>query len=170
MIREFSAGGVVLRFMQDQWWIAAIEPQRSQDEKSKTSKPVLALPKGLIDKDEKPAETALREVREETGVDASLIAKLTDIKYVYVRSWGDKQRVFKVVSFYLLAYRSGNLGAISPDMQVEVARAEWVPLDEAHKRLSYSGERQVVRLAQRYVNANPLTTVQRHPHEHESER
>lgn len=159
MVREFSAGGVVLRFMRERWWIAAIEPQRSDEEKAKPSKPVLALPKGLIDKGEKPADTAIREVREETGVEAALITKLTDIKYVYVRSWGDKQRVFKVVSFYLLRYHSGKLGDIAPEMQVEVARAEWVPLEEADKRLSYSGERQVVRLAKQYVETNQLSTA-----------
>lgn len=161
MVREFSAGGVVLRFIGDRWWIAAIEPQRSEAEKAKPVRPVLALPKGLIDNGEKPADTAVREVREETGVEAVIIAKLTDIKYVYVRSWGDNQRVFKVVSFYLLGYRSGTLGDISPDMQIEVARAEWVPLDQADKRLSYSGERQVVRLARQFVETNQLSLVSR---------
>jgi 8-oxo-dGTP pyrophosphatase MutT (NUDIX family) len=159
MIREFSAGGVVLRFMRDRWWIAAIEPQRSDVEKARAGKPPLALPKGLIDPGEKPADTAIREVREETGVEAALITKLNDIKYVYVRSWGDGQRVFKVVSFYLLRYRSGKLGDISPEMQVEVARAEWIPLDDADKRLSYAGERQIVRLARQYVESNHLPTV-----------
>jgi 8-oxo-dGTP pyrophosphatase MutT (NUDIX family) len=67
---------------------------------------VLALPKGLVDPGEKPLETALREVQEETGVTAELIAKLADIKYVYTRSWGDGSRVFKIVSFYLMRYRS----------------------------------------------------------------
>jgi 8-oxo-dGTP pyrophosphatase MutT (NUDIX family) len=159
MVREFSAGGVVLRFMRDRWWIAAIEPQRSDAEKHKSAKPVLALPKGLIDRGEKPAETAIREIREETGLEAALIAKLTDIKYAYVRSWGDKQRVFKVVSFYLLRYQSGKLGDIRPEMQVEVAHAEWVPLEEADRRLSYSGERQVVRLAKQYVESNQLSSA-----------
>ena len=64
----------------------------------------MALPKGLVDAGEKPDQTALREVREETGLTATLVTKLIDIKYVYVRSWGDKQRVFKIVSFYLLRY------------------------------------------------------------------
>jgi 8-oxo-dGTP pyrophosphatase MutT (NUDIX family) len=156
MEREFSAGGVVLRHMRNRWWIAAIEPRRSDAEKRKSKKSVLALPKGLIDPGEKPAETAIREVREETGLEASLIEKLQDIKYTYVRSWGDRQRVFKVVSFYLLNYRSGKLGDISPDMRVEVERAEWVPLDEAGKRLSYSGEKQIARLALEYVQNHDL--------------
>ena len=68
---------------------------------------VLALPKGLVDPGEKPEQTALREVREETGLVATTITKLGDIKYVYVRSWGDGERVFKIVSFFLLRYRVG---------------------------------------------------------------
>jgi 8-oxo-dGTP pyrophosphatase MutT (NUDIX family) len=158
MEREFSAGGVVVRHMHDRWWIAAIEPRRSAAEEHKSRKKVLALPKGLIDPGEKPADTAVREVREETGVEADLVSKLQDIKYVYVRSWGDKQRVFKVVSFYLLRYRSGQLGDISPDMRVEVESAEWVPLDEADKKLSYTGEKQVARLARKYVQTHELPT------------
>ncbi len=157
MEREFSAGGVVLRHMRDQWWIATIHPRDSNSDGHK--KRVLALPKGLIDPGEKPADTAVREVREETGIEAALIAKLHDIKYTYVRSWGDKQKVFKVVSFYLLRYRSGRIGEITPEMQHEVESAEWVLLEEASWRLSYPGERQVVRLAREYIESNKLPAV-----------
>lgn len=156
MEREFSAGGVVLRHMRGSWWIAAIQPRRSAEGSRKSRKPVMALPKGLIDRGEKAAETAVREVREETGLEAAVIAKLHDIKYVYVRSWGDKQKVFKVVSFYLLRYVSGRLGDIAPEMEIEVERAEWIPLADAEKSLSYPGERSVARLAREYVAANSL--------------
>lgn len=156
MAREFSAGGVVLRRMQGRWWTAVIEPQRNrQPGTASPDSAVLALPKGLLDAGEKPEQTALREVQEETGVQASLLAKLQDIKYVYVRSWGDRQRVFKVVSFYLLLYHSGKLGEIRPDMRCEVRRALWLPLEEAAQRLSYRGEREMIKLAQAYVAAHP---------------
>ena len=88
-------------------------------------------------------------------VHATLVCKLHDIKYVYVRSWGDRQRVFKVVSFYLLFYRGGKLGEISPDMRHEVRQALWLPLDEAARRLSYRGERDMVKLAEEYLAAHP---------------
>lgn len=155
MEREFSAGGVVVRYADERWWIAAIQPQRSNEEKRNSRKRVLALPKGLIDAGEKPADTAVREVREETGVEAALIDKLHDIKYMYVRSWGDKQRVFKVVSFYLLRYCSGTIGDITPEMRVEVETAEWIPIEDADKRLSYPGEKQVARLAREYLLVHP---------------
>ncbi len=104
---------------------------------------------------EKPAQTALREVREETGVQAGLIAKLADIKYRYVRNWGNNARVFKIVSFYLLLYRSGKLGNIAPEMRIEVQRAFWLPLDDAPATLSYQGEREVAQRALDYVNTHP---------------
>ncbi|MGA7048990.1 MAG: NUDIX domain-containing protein, partial [Candidatus Sulfotelmatobacter sp.] len=88
--------------------MAGIEPAGEQSRTAadrpgptgRKAKSVLALPKGLVDPGEKPLETALREVHEETGVIADLITKLGDIKYVYSRSWGDGERVFKIVSFY----------------------------------------------------------------------
>ena len=154
MVREFSAGGVVVRRMQGRWWIAAIEPQGKRKE-GETEPSVLALPKGLIDKGEKPAIAAQREVLEETGIEATLVAKLTDIKYVYVRSWGDGEKVFKIVSFFLFLYRAGKIGEISEEMRIEVHQALWLPLDEAPKKLSYKGERDVVKLAQQYVESHP---------------
>lgn len=150
MAREFSAGGVVVRKREGKWWVAVIEPRRDPGQDS-----VLALPKGNVDPGEKPDQTALREVREETGLEATLVAKLTDIKYFYVRSWGDKQRVFKIVSFYLLRYRSGRIGEISEDMRHEVERALWLPLDEAARKLAYRGERDVVKLALDYLQDHP---------------
>jgi 8-oxo-dGTP pyrophosphatase MutT (NUDIX family) len=159
-VREVSSGGVVLRRMSGAWQIAVIEPRRdplpaARSKKTKSQSVLLALPKGLVDTGEKPDQTAIREVREETGISATLITKLTDIKYFYVRSWGDKQRVFKIVSFYLLRYESGRIDDVTPAMRVEVQRALWVPLAEAAGKLSYRSERDVVRRAEEYVEAHP---------------
>lgn len=140
----------MVRKRDGKWWIAVIEPHREPGQS-----PALALPKGNVDKGEKPDQTALREVREETGLEATLVAKLTDIKYFYVRSWGDKQRVFKIVSFYLLRYGSGRIGNISDDMRHEVERALWILLEEAPQKLSYRGERDVAKLALEYLTNHP---------------
>jgi 8-oxo-dGTP pyrophosphatase MutT (NUDIX family) len=162
MLREISAGGVVIRKRNEAWWMAAIEPAGEAPPSAaapkmspRKAKPVLALPKGLVDPGEKPAETALREVFEETGVVADLVAKLDDIKYVYSRSWGDGQRVFKIVSFYLMLYRSGRINQIAPEMRIEVARATWIPLEEASKLLAYKGEKQMVQRALDYLVVHP---------------
>jgi 8-oxo-dGTP pyrophosphatase MutT (NUDIX family) len=117
-------------------------------------KALLCLPKGLVDPGEKALEAALREVREETGITASPITKLADIKYIYVRTWGDGERVFKIVSFYLLRYESGQIDQISEAMRIEVARASWIPLQDAPKLLSYKGEKQMARQALEYVIAH----------------
>ena len=162
MVREISAGGVVIRNQNGLWWMAAIEPAPSPDVAApdpskrvvpKKTKAVLALPKGLVDPGEKPLDAALREVREETGITASPICKLADIKYVYVRTWARGERVFKIVSFYLLRYESGRIDDISDEMRMEVARARWVPLEDAPKLLAYKGEKDVARRALDYVNS-----------------
>src|SRR5688572_16171550 len=106
MEREFSAGGLVLRYMQRRWHLAVIEPAGRERE---SGNPIFALPKGWIDSGEKAQQAALREVREETGVEAKVIVKLGDVKYVYMRKWSDGARVFKVVSFYLLHYVTGDI-------------------------------------------------------------
>jgi len=164
MLREISAGGVVLRRDNGVWSMAAIElpPDSSANSASQKrgprakNKATICLPKGLVDPGEKALEAALREVREETGIVAEPITKLADIKYVYVRSWGDKERVFKIVSFYLLRYVSGTINDISEDMRIEVGCAKWIPLEEAPSILAYSGEKQMARKALEYLKEKPV--------------
>src|SRR5215467_5796381 len=153
MLREFSAGALVLRHMKKQWCVAVIEPGREGEPEDR--KNVVALPKGNVDQGEKPPETALREVREETGLEAALVSKLGDIKYVYVRKWAGNEKVFKIVSFFLTRYKSGQIGEITEAMRHEVRRAYWLPLQEAAKTLSYSGEKQMAGKALDYVKAYP---------------
>ncbi len=114
--------------------VAAIRPQGKPEG-------VWALPKGNVDPGESPAETAVREVWEETGVRARLVEKLGDVKYVYTRR--DGERIFKIVSFFLLRAGRGRIGEIDDRMRVEVAEARWLPLDEAPKLLAYKGEREM---------------------------
>ncbi len=144
MEREFSAGGVVVRTVRGRPMVAAIRPQGKPEG-------TWALPKGNIDPGESPAETALREVREETGVHGRLVEKLGDVRYTYTRRGG--ARVFKVVSFFLLRAGRGRIGEIEERMRVEVAEARWLPLDEAPRLLAYGGEREIAAKARDRLGA-----------------
>ncbi len=101
---------------------------------------VWALPKGLIGPGEGTEETALREVAEETGATGRLLGKLGDVRYVY--TW-EGERVFKVVSFFLVRYSGGRLGDVPAEHAHEVAEVRWLPLEEAPQLLSYRGEREM---------------------------
>jgi len=144
--REFSAGGVVVRRLRGEWKMAAIRPAGKKPG-------VWALPKGNIGAGEKPDATALREVKEETGVEARLIEKLGDVRYVY--TW-DGERIFKVVSFFLLRYSNGRLGELPPETAHEVAEVRWLPLAEAPKLLAYGGERDMAERALASVRQGTL--------------
>jgi 8-oxo-dGTP pyrophosphatase MutT (NUDIX family) len=137
MKREFSAGGVLVRRLRGRWVLAAIRPAGKEHG-------VWALPKGIIGRGEKPEETALREVAEETGATGKLVGKLGDVRYVY--TWGG-QRVFKVVSFYLLRYSRGRIGDLPPTTAHEVAEVRWLPLEEGPELLAYKGEREMAERA-----------------------
>ena len=117
--------------------VAAIRP---------AGKPVgtWALPKGLIRPGEKPEATALREVAEETGATGTSVGKLGDVRYVY--TWAG-ERVFKVVSFYLLRYRSGRLGRLPAAHAHEIAEVRWLPLADAPRLLAYKSERELAQKA-----------------------
>lgn len=99
----------------------------------------LALPKGHLDGDETPLEAALREVREETGVEAVPVEELGEIQYTFER---DGREVDKRVVFYLLRYRSGEL---AHDHEIEAVR--WMPIQDAARSLTHAGEREMVRRA-----------------------
>jgi 8-oxo-dGTP pyrophosphatase MutT (NUDIX family) len=144
--REFSAGVVLVRRMRGRWWFAAVRPQGKREG-------TWALPKGIVDPGETPAETALREGFEETGVEGRLESKLGDVRYVY--TW-DGERVFKVVSFFLAHALRGRIGALPPGMEVEVADVRWLPLAEAPALLAYRGERDMAANATQELTDDPL--------------
>ena len=139
MRREFSAGGVVVRRMRGRWFAAVVRPRREHDRPQ-----VWALPKGLIDAGEGVLETALREVYEETGLRGRAAQKLGDVRYVY--TW-EGERIFKVVSFFLLRAKGGRIGDLPAGMEIEVAEARWVQLEDAPALLSYGGEKEMARKA-----------------------
>lgn len=133
MASEFSAGGVVFNDANE---IIVIVPTRRAANGSR----VLALPKGHPDGPESPAEAALREVREEAGVDTEVVESLGEVRYWYQRGG---RRIAKSVEFFLLRYLSGDVA----DHDHEVEDARWMPAAQAAKTLTYGGERDMVRKA-----------------------
>lgn len=130
MDAEFSAGGVVVDRGSDPPACLVIVPTRRAADGAK----VLALPKGHPDAAETAEAAAVREVREETGVDAIVVDTLGDVRYVYQRSG---RRIAKVVRFFLMEYRGGRL----EDHDHEVETVRWMALAQAATTLSHTGER-----------------------------
>jgi 8-oxo-dGTP pyrophosphatase MutT (NUDIX family) len=137
MRREFSSGGLLVRRLRGRWMVAAIRP---------AGRPagLWALPKGQIDEGESGEETALREIAEETGATGRSLGKLGDVRYWF--NW-EGERIFKVVSFFLVRYESGKLGEIPEEFRHEVADVRWLPLDDAPRLLAYEGERRLAEKA-----------------------
>jgi 8-oxo-dGTP pyrophosphatase MutT (NUDIX family) len=105
---------------------------------------IWSLPKGHVEPGEAVEVTATREVLEETGVEATIIEKLADIKYWFYSS---RLKHSKIVHFYLMRY-----GAGAPVPQVgEVDEVVWVPLDEMSKRMTHLNERRLVGLVEKIV-------------------
>jgi 8-oxo-dGTP pyrophosphatase MutT (NUDIX family) len=128
---------VLVRRLDGRWMMAAIRPGGKKPG-------TWALPKGRIDEGERGEETALREVAEETGARGRSLGKLGDVRYWF--NW-EGERVFKVVSFFLVRYESGRLGDVPPEHRHEVAEVKWLPLEEAPRLLAYGGERDMAQKA-----------------------
>jgi 8-oxo-dGTP pyrophosphatase MutT (NUDIX family) len=107
-----------------------------------------ALPKGLIEPGEAPEIAAQREAREETGLSGTIVTKLDTIKYSYMAKWeSPPTRVFKIVTFYLLQFTSGD----PSQHDREVDRVEWFPIDKAISSASYPQEKTVLRKARELI-------------------
>jgi 8-oxo-dGTP diphosphatase len=138
--RQVSAGGVAFRRLGARVEVVLIMPRGTER---------WQLPKGLVDAGEPPETTARREVREEGGIDAQLVSPLETIEYWYVGADRDGVRVrfHKVVHFYVLEYRGGDVA----DHDHEVSEAKWVEIGEAVDELEFKNERAVVERARQLI-------------------
>ncbi len=139
---QFSAGGVAYRQLPTGSTLVALiavgEKMRWQ------------LPKGTIEQGEVPETAALREVREEAGVQTEIVELLDTIEYWYVGDFqGHRVRFHKKVYFYLMKYLAGDVA----DHDHEVREARWLPIDEAIKRLAFKNERNVAERAKERIEA-----------------
>ena len=133
---QTSSGGVVFRRAESgqvEIAIISVGPQRRWQ-----------LPKGLVDAGEKPEAAAVRETREEAGVESRVRSHIETVEYWYAGlERGIRVRFHKHVHFYLLEYVSGD----TSDHDQEVNEARWVPIEEAASQLAFEGERRVVERA-----------------------
>ena len=135
---ETSAGGVVLRTIDHVVHALVIRDPYKR----------WGLPKGHAEDGESPVETALREVREETGLDdLTLGPELVTIDWFF-RAQG--VQIHKFTTFFLMY---SDHGQPVPERDEGITRCEWVPLERAHERISYENAREVMRVAQRLARA-----------------
>lgn len=135
-----------MRRLRGRWWLAAIRPGGKPEG-------LWALPKGNIGRGEAPDVTALRETTEETGLEGVLQGKVGDVKYVYTLRG---ERIFKVVSFYLVRYRRGRIDDVPATFRHEVEEARWLPLEDAPRLLAYGGEKEMARKALASLAEDPV--------------
>lgn len=137
--RAHSAGGVVLRPAPAGYEFVAIRPAGHDR---------WQLPKGTVDPGETPQDTAVREVREETGVQGRILHDLGNISYFF-RFRG--QPFHKQVDFFLMAYLGGN----TADHDHEVDEAVWLPAASVGK-LTFKSERETVEKALALVGSGTV--------------
>lgn len=135
--KETSAGGIAVRVEDGVAYAACI------GRRNRAGKLEWCLPKGHLEGDETPAEAAIREVAEETGITAEIIQPIGVIDYWFT---GDDRRVHKVVHHYLLEAKGGHITAENdPDREAETA--EWIAVTDLESRLAFPNERKMARVA-----------------------
>jgi mutator protein MutT len=138
-VNQTSAGGVAIRADDSKIEVAIIQTATEKR---------WQLPKGIVDPGETPDQAALREVREEAGINCEIISKLDTIEYWFVASYdGEKKRYHKNVHFFLMKYLNGDVA----DHDREVAEARWVAINEAVEMLVFASERKLVEKAKSSV-------------------
>jgi 8-oxo-dGTP pyrophosphatase MutT (NUDIX family) len=130
LIKQTSAGGVIYRKTASGVEIALVSVKGGK---------AWCLPKGIVDKGETAEMTAVREVREETGLTGKIVDKLGDINYWYYIK-GENAKCRKTVSFYLMEYVTGD----TSNHDAEVESAMWLSFDAAFKKISYRGDRSIL--------------------------
>jgi 8-oxo-dGTP diphosphatase len=143
-VREISSGGIVYRRAKGVTEVALIRVRGRW-----------CLPKGQVEEGEGLVEAALREVREETGLEGKMVDKLGDITYWFTNKTreGETIKIFKRVYFYLIRYLKGDVR----HHDAEVEEACWVPIEEALKKLVFPTERKMMRKAIAFIEGRAPT-------------
>jgi 8-oxo-dGTP pyrophosphatase MutT (NUDIX family) len=141
-VREVSAGGIIYRRHEGRVEVALIHARKRW-----------GLPKGHVEKGERIEETAVREVREETGLSGKLDRNLGQVSYSYRgrTAYGKPIKISKRVYFFLLRYVQGEVHG----HDYEVDEARWFSLDEAFAKLAFATEQKMMRRAKSFIEADP---------------
>jgi len=126
-----SAGGVIFKKEKNDITVALILRNEGK---------VWCLPKGLIDEGETSEETALREIKEETGLNGQILGKIDSIDYWFTF---ENTKIHKTVHFYLVKHLGGN----TKDHDSEVEDVKWFAIDNAIETLTYENEIKIMRKA-----------------------
>jgi len=145
---ERSAGGLVLKRVGEGYEGLVI---------GRATPRIWSFPKGHVEPTETIEEAAVREVREETAIEASIIEKLSDIRYYF---YSNRTKHSKVVHFYLMRYLNGSA---SPQAG-EVDETAWVALGRMSEVLTHLNERRLVGMALRIVDERPPAELGFLPH------
>lgn len=140
MKREFSAGGIVIKKELGEVSALLINNAAMKDPK----KSYWGFPKGHLEEKETSEEAALREVKEETGLDVKVIKKIGSSKYIFLNK-GEK--IFKVVTIFLMEYIGGEIKI----QDKELLGADWFSLDEVLKNLSFSNDKKLFQQAMKFI-------------------
>lgn len=139
-VEQVSAGGAAFRITDEkiEFAVVAVNPSRRWQ-----------LPKGLVDENETAEQAALREVREEAGIECEIVEKIDTIEYWYFgNEKGGRVRYHKFVLFYLMKYVSGD----TRDHDHEISEVRWVSPDEAIEMLAFKGEKEIIEKAKNLFN------------------
>jgi 8-oxo-dGTP pyrophosphatase MutT (NUDIX family) len=137
---QFSAGGVAFRKQDGRIDVALISVGADNR---------WQLPKGLVDKGESTEDAAIREVREEAGIDTEIVTRIDKVEYWYFwKENGQRIRYHKFVYFYLLRYKAGDVR----DHDHEVNEARWVNIDDAIEMLAFANEKKIMEKAKELIS------------------
>jgi 8-oxo-dGTP pyrophosphatase MutT (NUDIX family) len=132
---ETSAGGIVFKKEKNKTFVLVTQHSGHHG---------WVFPKGLIDEGEDKTKTALREVKEEGGVEAKIIQELPAVEYFYKF---ENQTIKKKVTYFLMEYISGNI----EDHDWEMEDAQWLEVDQVEERLTYKTDKQVFQKAKNFI-------------------
>jgi 8-oxo-dGTP diphosphatase len=133
IIKRTSSGGIIFRTSENNIEVVLVAVR---------GRKTWCLPKGIINKGEDPPTAALREVREETGLNGGILDKIGQISYWYFLK-KESIRIHKTVHLFLLRYVDGS----TDDHDHEVDEAKWFPIDDAIEKLLYKSEKQIMQKA-----------------------